>query len=102
MHASCESVSPFHTSRLVSPRHHLGRAAQTPRLFASTASPGAAVFRLSSCLSIHLDPQHAVRYAHFATAALRTCVRKKPPFVRSMTCWYTLCGGWFMTTVPAW
>ena len=41
-------------------------------------------------------------YAHFATAALRTCVLKKPPFVRSMTCWYTDWGGWFMTTVPAW
>ncbi len=33
-------------------------------------------------------------------ANLRTCVLKKPPLVRSMTCWYTDCGGWFITTVP--
>ncbi len=26
---------------------------------------------------------------HLATAALNTWVRKKPPLVRSMTCWYT-------------
>lgn len=25
-------------------------------------------------------------YPHFATAALSTCVRKKPPFVLSITC----------------
>ena len=38
---------------------------------------------------------------YLATAELRTCVLKKPPFVRSITCWYTLMGGWFMMTVPA-
>ena len=27
------------------------------------------------------------------TAAFNTCVLKNPPFVRSMTCWYTLMGG---------
>jgi len=39
--------------------------------------------------------------SYFATAAERTCVRKNPPLVRSITCWYTLTGGWFMITVPA-
>lgn len=38
---------------------------------------------------------------YLATAALRTWVRKNPPLVLSMTCWYTDCGGWFMTTVPS-
>lgn len=39
--------------------------------------------------------------AYLATAAVKTCVLKKPPLVRSMTCWYTELGGWFMTTVPS-
>ena len=38
---------------------------------------------------------------YFATAALKTCVLKNPPFVLSMTCWYTDGGGWFISTVPA-
>ena len=36
------------------------------------------------------------------TAAYMTVVLKKPPLVFSMTCWYTDCGGWFITTVPCW
>jgi hypothetical protein len=30
---------------------------------------------------------------YFPTAEFRTCVLKNPPFVRSMTCWYTDIGG---------
>ena len=45
--------------------------------------------------------QDARRSIYLATAELKTCVLKKPPFVRSITCWYTLMGGWFMMTVPA-
>jgi len=41
----------------------------------------------TSGLLVSLLSQTLLHHAHFATAALRTCVRKNPPFVRSMTCW---------------
>lgn len=43
----------------------------------------------SSCHALESSPQLRVsaHTGYFATAALRTCVLKKPPLVRSITCW---------------
>lgn len=32
---------------------------------------------------------YSITCVYFATAALKTCVRKKAPLVFSITCWYT-------------
>lgn len=53
----------------------------------------------SLCFTPPMPPNREAPY--LATAALRTWVRKNPPLVRSITCWYTELGGWFMTTVPS-
>lgn len=42
----------------------------------------------SSCHALESPPTSSLRAPdYFATAALRTCVLKKPPLVRSITCW---------------